>query len=115
MITLALQGDWNIAKGRIKQGWAKLTDDRLRLSEGRQEEILGRIQKRTDERCDDIEGALKESCARGLTKPVAGTTQPGTAHEVWRKSACHVAPDHDPFRASVKDDRSHSPTRPLFL
>jgi len=27
MTTLEIKGDWNITKGKLKQKWAKLTDD----------------------------------------------------------------------------------------
>lgn len=82
MSILALKGDWNIAKGRIKQKWAKLTDDKLPLSEARPDEIVRRIQKRTSDRCDDIADALKEAHARNPMKRVAGATQPGRKHEI---------------------------------
>jgi uncharacterized protein YjbJ (UPF0337 family) len=29
MTKLEVKGDWNIAKGKLKQKWAKLTDDDL--------------------------------------------------------------------------------------
>ena len=49
MTTLELKGDWNILKGSLKQKWAGLTDDDLQFIEARQDELLGRIQKRTGE------------------------------------------------------------------
>jgi len=38
MTKLEVKGDWNIAKGKLKQQWAKLTDDDLQFAEGKQEE-----------------------------------------------------------------------------
>ncbi|MBC8001608.1 MAG: CsbD family protein [Opitutaceae bacterium] len=61
MTTLEIKGDWNITKGKLKQKWAKLTDDDLQFVEGKQEELLGRIQKRTGETREAIEKAFKES------------------------------------------------------
>jgi uncharacterized protein YjbJ (UPF0337 family) len=49
MDSLEIKGDWNIAKGKLKQKWAKLTDDDLQYAAGRQDELIGRIQKRTGE------------------------------------------------------------------
>ncbi len=49
MNKLEIKGDWNITKGKLKQKWAKLTDDDLQYAEGKQEELVGRIQKRTGE------------------------------------------------------------------
>jgi len=63
MTTLEIKGDWNIAKGKLKQKWAKLTDSDLTYNEGQQEELLGRIQKRTGETREEIEKAIKEFCA----------------------------------------------------
>jgi uncharacterized protein YjbJ (UPF0337 family) len=62
MNTLEIKGDWNIAKGKLKQKWAKLTDDDLQFAEGRQEELLGRLQKRTGETRETVEKAVKEAC-----------------------------------------------------
>jgi len=62
MNKLEIKGDWNITKGKLKQKWAKLTDDDLQFAEGKQEELLGRIQKRTGETREAVEKAIKESC-----------------------------------------------------
>jgi uncharacterized protein YjbJ (UPF0337 family) len=60
MTTLEIKGDWNIIKGSLKQKWAKLTDDDLQFIEGKQDELLGRIQKRTGETREAVETAIKE-------------------------------------------------------
>jgi uncharacterized protein YjbJ (UPF0337 family) len=59
MTTLEIKGDWNIIKGSLKQKWATLTDDDLQLIEGKQDELLGRIQKRTGETREAVEAAIK--------------------------------------------------------
>ena len=59
--TLEIKGDWNIIKGKLKQKWAKLTDDDLAYTEGKKDELLGRIQKRTGETKEAVEKALKEA------------------------------------------------------
>jgi uncharacterized protein YjbJ (UPF0337 family) len=61
MTTLEIKGDWNITKGKLKQKWAKLTDDDLQFVEGKSDELIGRIQKRTGETREAVEKALKES------------------------------------------------------
>jgi len=61
MDSLEIKGDWNIAKGKLKQKWAKLTDDDLQYAAGRQDELIGRIQKRTGETRAAVAAALKES------------------------------------------------------
>ncbi len=60
METLKLKGEWNIIKGNLKQKWAKLTDDDLQFIEGKSDELLGRIQKRTGESRAAVEAAIKE-------------------------------------------------------
>jgi len=41
-----LKGNWNIVKGNLKQKYAELTDDDLQYVEGKEEELLGRLQKK---------------------------------------------------------------------
>jgi len=63
MNTLEIKGDWNIAKGKLKQKWAKLTDDDLQYVAGKQEEFFGRIQKSTGETREAVEKAVEEATA----------------------------------------------------
>jgi len=42
-----LKGNWNVLKGKIKQEYGELTDDDLAYVEGQEDELLGRLQKRT--------------------------------------------------------------------
>jgi uncharacterized protein YjbJ (UPF0337 family) len=60
MTKLEIKGDWNIIKGNLKQKWAKLTDNDLQYIDGQQDELLGRIQKRTGETREAVESAIKE-------------------------------------------------------
>jgi len=39
-----LQGNWNEQKGKLKQKFAMLTDNDLLFSEGKKDEMLGRLQ-----------------------------------------------------------------------
>ncbi|MCB1208350.1 MAG: CsbD family protein [Verrucomicrobiales bacterium] len=54
MTKLEIKGRWNEVKGSIKQKWAQLTDDDLLFEEGKEEEVVGRIQARTGETKDSI-------------------------------------------------------------
>jgi uncharacterized protein YjbJ (UPF0337 family) len=58
MTTLEIKGNWNIIKGIVKQKWAVLTDDDLRYIDGQQDELVGRIQKRTGESREAVEQAI---------------------------------------------------------
>jgi uncharacterized protein YjbJ (UPF0337 family) len=62
MTTLEIKGDWNITKGKLKEKWGALTDNDLQYAEGKQDELVGRIQKRTGETREAVEKAVKESC-----------------------------------------------------
>ena len=45
MTKLEINGSWNEVKGKLKQKYAQLTDDDLLLVEGKDEELVGRLQK----------------------------------------------------------------------
>lgn len=61
MTKLELKGSWNETKGKLKQKYAELTDDDLTFAEGKDDELLGRLQKklgRTKEEIRDEIGNL---------------------------------------------------------
>ncbi|WP_395802710.1 CsbD family protein [Daejeonella sp.] len=47
MDKLEIKGNWNVLKGKIKQTYADLTDDDLKYVEGKEDELYGRLQKKT--------------------------------------------------------------------
>jgi uncharacterized protein YjbJ (UPF0337 family) len=61
MNTQTLKGNWHIAKGKLKQKYANLTDNDLRYVEGKEEELIGRIQKVTGARREEIELLIVET------------------------------------------------------
>jgi uncharacterized protein YjbJ (UPF0337 family) len=65
MNTLEIKGDWNITKGKMKQKWAKLTDNDLTYTKGQEEELIGRIQKATGETREAVEKELNQCCSSG--------------------------------------------------
>lgn len=60
MNKLEIKGDWNAVKGRLKHRYGELTDNDLRYSQGREEELPGRIQKRLGETREEVEWLLRE-------------------------------------------------------
>lgn len=46
MNDLNIKGNWNEKKGKLKKEYGKLTDDDLRYAEGKEEELVGRVQQR---------------------------------------------------------------------
>jgi uncharacterized protein YjbJ (UPF0337 family) len=55
---MELKGDWNKLKGHLKQQYADLTDDDLLYEEGKEDEWLGHLQKKT--------GQTKEALKRQI-------------------------------------------------
>jgi uncharacterized protein YjbJ (UPF0337 family) len=51
---LGIKGNWNELKGKVKQHYANLTDDDLLYEEGKEDELLGRIQKKTGKTKEEI-------------------------------------------------------------
>jgi uncharacterized protein YjbJ (UPF0337 family) len=41
-----VQGNWKQLKGQVQTQWGKLTDDDLDVIEGKQTELVGRLQER---------------------------------------------------------------------
>jgi uncharacterized protein YjbJ (UPF0337 family) len=58
MNKLQMKGNWNIAKGKLKKQWGNLTDDDLRFEDGKDDELIGRIQKSTGQTREAVEKAL---------------------------------------------------------
>lgn len=48
-LQLKLKGNWNQLKGKLKQEYGDLTDDDLMYVEGKEDELLGRIQTKVGE------------------------------------------------------------------
>lgn len=51
---LKLKGNWNELKGKIKQQYGELTDDDLTYEEGKDDELVGRIQKKIGKTKDEV-------------------------------------------------------------
>jgi uncharacterized protein YjbJ (UPF0337 family) len=50
-----IQGNWNIAKGKIQQQWGKLTDDDMSMINGNRNELIGRLQQKYGYQKDQAE------------------------------------------------------------
>ena len=61
MTRLQIKGNWNEVKGKLKQKYAQLTDDDLTFAEGKEEELLGRLQQRLGKNKDEIRRAIEEA------------------------------------------------------
>jgi uncharacterized protein YjbJ (UPF0337 family) len=60
MNSLELKGRWNEIKGKLKQEFAELNDDDLGFIEGKEDELVGKIQKRLGKSKEDVEILLNK-------------------------------------------------------
>ena len=60
MNTLQIKGNWNEIKGKLKQKFADLTDDDLTFVEGKEDEMLGRLQQRLGKSEEEIRRTIEE-------------------------------------------------------
>ena len=51
---LKLNGNWNEMKGKMKQEYGNLTDDDLTREEGKDDEFVGRLQKKLGKTKDEV-------------------------------------------------------------
>jgi len=59
MDKLEFKGNWNKMKGQLKQKYADLTEDDLKYTEGKEDELIGRIQEKLGKTRDDVVNMLK--------------------------------------------------------
>ncbi|MDQ7799175.1 MAG: CsbD family protein [Candidatus Edwardsbacteria bacterium] len=58
MNKLKIKGNWNEVAGKLKQQYANLTDDDVLFIEGKEEEFLGRLQKKLGKTKEEIRQLL---------------------------------------------------------
>jgi uncharacterized protein YjbJ (UPF0337 family) len=57
---LQMKGNWNEIKGKLKQKYGQLTDQDLIFAEGKEDELLGRLQKRVGRTKDQLRAEIEE-------------------------------------------------------
>lgn len=60
MNTTEVKGNWNEAKGKLKQQFANLTDDDLLFAEGKKDEMIGRIQIKLGKTKEEMHKIISE-------------------------------------------------------
>ena len=50
-----LKGNWNEMKGKLKEEYAELTDDDLLYEEGKEDQLLGTIQKKIGKTKEEVQ------------------------------------------------------------
>lgn len=59
MTTINLKGHWNEIKGKLKQKYGQLTDDDLVFAEGKEDELLGRLQQRLGKSKEEVRAEIE--------------------------------------------------------
>ena len=57
---LDFKGKWNLVKGKLKQSYGQLTDDDLVYAEGKEDELVGRIQSRIGSTAAEVRHLLSK-------------------------------------------------------
>jgi len=60
MNKLVFKGNWDEVKGKLKQKYAQLTDQDLLFAEGKEDELLGRPEKKLGKKKDDIRSLIAQ-------------------------------------------------------
>jgi len=57
---LKITGNWNELKGRLKQKYGDLTEDDLTFVEGKEDELLGRLQRKLNKTKEEIAAEIRK-------------------------------------------------------
>jgi uncharacterized protein YjbJ (UPF0337 family) len=60
MNKLRFRGSWNEIKGKLKQQYGNLTDDDLVFTDGKEDELLGRLQKKLGKSKDEVRQMIQK-------------------------------------------------------
>ena len=60
MNDLNLKGNWKEIKGKLKQRFADLNEDDLYFIEGKEDELIGRLQKKLGKTKDEIKELIRK-------------------------------------------------------
>lgn len=60
MNKLSIKGNWNEVSGKLKQEYANLTDDDLLFVEGKEDELLGKLQKKLGKTKEEVQEIISK-------------------------------------------------------
>jgi uncharacterized protein YjbJ (UPF0337 family) len=61
MNKLEIKGNWNETKGKLKQIYGNLTDDDLTFAKGKEEELVGRLQKKLGKSKEEVRKLIADA------------------------------------------------------
>ncbi len=105
MNTATIKSNWNITKGKLKQKYAQLTDDDLRYEEGKEQELLGRLQKKTGRTREEIESFLRTECDCDFA-----SGSPSSSARPWENSTPSSTPGRT--QSSARGQQQSSARKP---
>lgn len=53
-LTDKIRGNWNLIKGKVKEEYGESTDDELIYEEGKEEQMIGKLQKKTGKTKEEL-------------------------------------------------------------
>ncbi|NMM47330.1 CsbD family protein [Marinigracilibium pacificum] len=53
-----IRGNWNQIKGKLKEEYGELTDDELIYEEGKENQLLGKIQEKTGKTKEELKSFI---------------------------------------------------------
>ena len=61
MVTkLSIKGNWDIVKGKLEQKFSNLTDDDLVFADGKEDELLGRLEKKLGKSKEELRDLIED-------------------------------------------------------
>lgn len=55
-----VEGNWKQFKGKVRERWGRLTDDKLEQIKGRRDQLAGRIQEAYGFTKDEVEAQIRD-------------------------------------------------------
>jgi uncharacterized protein YjbJ (UPF0337 family) len=81
-----IEGNWQQAKGRVKQRWGKLTDDQIAVINGQRDILAGKLQEAYGLSKDEVDRQIREWEASLSDMDVEVETRSGTRTESTRRT-----------------------------
>jgi uncharacterized protein YjbJ (UPF0337 family) len=114
--TQVLQGQWNQVRGQLKKKWGQLTDDDLKFTSGNIDQLIGRIQHKTGEAREAVEGFLDEVTSQGSSAIASAADSAGQyaryaadqLHEGYNRISDQFGRQYDASRELVRDNPAQS-------
>ncbi len=65
-MNIQLKGNWNQITGTLKEKYGELTDDDFKIAEGKVEELVGMLQKKTGKAKEELIEEIEEIDSKSI-------------------------------------------------